>query len=135
MHVVNVPAEEIFQALSERIRLRIVRLLADSRSEACLCELAESLGEPEYKLSRHVKVLRQTGLLDAQKEGRWIYHSLNQETVTLGNLYKFVQILPDTDKQFALDRKRFESRKNSSSEARCKAEPKASRSILKRVRT
>ena len=135
MHVVKVPAEDIFQALSERIRIRIIRLLADCRSEACLCDLAESLDEPDYKLSRHLKVLRQTGLLDAEKDGRWIYHSLNRGTASLVDLYKFVQTLPDTDKQFAIDRKKFEARKKSSSGARCKTETKNVRSVLKRVRS
>lgn len=76
MHSINIKPSEIFQALADPTRIRIVRLLAETREEACLCELVDSILEPQYKLSRHVKVLRQAGLLTAEKEGRWVYHRL-----------------------------------------------------------
>ena len=69
MHVVKIPIEDVFQALSDSTRLRIVRLMAVTNEEACLCELVDSLLEPQYKLSRHLKILRQAGLLDSEKEG------------------------------------------------------------------
>jgi ArsR family transcriptional regulator len=76
MHTINVKPQDIFQALADPIRIRIIRLLAQTGEETCLCELVDSLLEPQYKLSRHVKILRQAGLLSAEKEGRWIYHRL-----------------------------------------------------------
>jgi len=79
MQVIEVPIEDIFQALCDRTRLRIVRLLSTTQEEACLCELVDSLLEPQYKLSRHLKVLRQVGLLVSEKEGRWVYHRLVSE--------------------------------------------------------
>ena len=54
----------------------MVRLLAVTKEELCLCEMVDSLLEPQYKLSRHLKILKQSGLLTAQKEGRWVYHRL-----------------------------------------------------------
>ena len=69
MHVVNVKPEVVFQGLADPTRIRVLRVLAASRAEACLCELVDSLLEPQYKLSRHLKVLRQVGLLAAEKEG------------------------------------------------------------------
>ncbi len=70
MHLISVKAESIFQALADPIRIWIVRLLALSGEECCLCELVDSLLEPQYTLSKHVKVLKQVGLLTAEKDGR-----------------------------------------------------------------
>ena len=54
MHIIDIQAETIFQALSDPIRLRIIRILSTTNEEACLCELVDSLLEPQYKLSRHI---------------------------------------------------------------------------------
>jgi len=76
MHVLAITPESLFQALSDTTRLRIIRLLTTSEQKTCLCELVDALLEPQYNLSRHLKVLRQTGFLSSQKEGRWIFHRL-----------------------------------------------------------
>ena len=76
MHVITVYPPQVFQSLADPIRLRIVRLLAKTGEESCLCELVDSLLEPQYKLSRHLKILKQSGLLTAQKDGCWVYHRL-----------------------------------------------------------
>jgi ArsR family transcriptional regulator len=107
MHVLNVEAHSVFQALSDPLRIRIMRLIADCRNEACLCEIALSLDEPEYKLSRHLKVLRQAGLLESEKEGRWVYHKLVAGTSHLDGLYKYLRNLPDDSAIFGSDLKRF----------------------------
>jgi len=66
----------LFKALSEPLRLRIVRLLLDSGREAYGEELAKALHIPPYQLSRHLKVLRATGLIQERREGRWVYYSI-----------------------------------------------------------
>lgn len=63
MHLVTVKPEEVFQALADPTRIRVVRLLLGSGEEICLRELVDSLQKPQYKLSRHLKPLRQAGLL------------------------------------------------------------------------
>ncbi len=68
---------EILQSLSDRTRLRIVRLLADAKTELCVCELVDSLEVPQYNVSRHLAVLRRSGLLSERKEGRWVYYGLS----------------------------------------------------------
>jgi ArsR family transcriptional regulator len=135
MHVLSVQPENIFQALSDPTRIRIIRLLVDSKNEACLCEMAESLGEPEYKLSRHVKVLRQTGLLSAEKDGRWIYHRLVTDAASLRPLYKFVQNLADTNNQFRSDLKRFTKRKKNRLDGRCRTEFQNSKVTFKKAKS
>jgi ArsR family transcriptional regulator len=110
MHVINVELQQICQALSDPHRIRIVRLMATSRDSTCLCELVDSLQEPQYKLSRHIKVLRQAGILTAQKEGRWVYHHLVLKPAYLEHLYALITEYPDRDGVFAKDAKRFQKR-------------------------
>lgn len=64
---------DILKALAEETRLRIMHLLISSKKELCCCELTDSLEEPEYKISRHLKILKQAGLIRERREGRWIY--------------------------------------------------------------
>jgi len=95
MHILTINPESLFQALSDTTRLRIIRLLATSEQEICLCELVDALLEPQYNLSRHLKVLRQTGFLTSQKEGRWVYHRLTTEPDYLQQLYSMLTAKPD----------------------------------------
>lgn len=122
MYSLKVEPSAYFQALSDPIRIRIMRLLTDSGVEACLCDLSESLLEPDYKLSRHVKVLRQSGLLAAEKEGRWVYHKLVKGVPSLAHLYTAIQLLPDTGKIFASDFRRLKKRNVAREGARCKTD-------------
>lgn len=120
MQLVEVPIKDTFQALSDSTRLRVIRLLASTHEEACLCELVDSLLEPQYKLSRHLKILRQTGLLDAEKEGRWVYHRLVTEPAHLANLFTLIAGLPEPDGVYTADLKRFEQRLAHREEGRCR---------------
>ncbi len=110
MHVLTIHPESLFQALSDTTRLRIIRLLVTSEQEVCLCELVDALLEPQYNLSRHLKVLRQSGFLTAQKEGRWVYHRLTTEPEYLQLLYDMLRALPDTNGVFRNDLKNFNKR-------------------------
>ena len=120
MQVIEVPIEDIFQALCDRTRLRIVRLLSTTQEEACLCELVDSLLEPQYKLSRHLKVLRQVGLLTAEKEGRWVYHRLVTEPKHLKTMSKFIASLPDDESIYCDDIERFSERLRHREDGRCR---------------
>lgn len=110
MHLINVYPPEVFHALADPTRLRMVRLLAVTKEESCLCEMVDSLLEPQYKLSRHLKILKQSGLLTAQKEGRWVYHRLVTGRPYLTRLYASIRLLPDVEAQYAADLKRFRKR-------------------------
>ncbi len=97
-----------------------MRLLVMAGEESCLCELVDSLLEPQYKLSRHLKVIRQAGLLTSDKEGRWIYHRLVQGVQFLEPLYQMLKALPDNDGIFAADLARFRERMCLREEGRCR---------------
>lgn len=120
MQMITVPIEETFRAMGDPTRLRIVRLLATTNEEACLCELVDSLLEPQYKLSRHLKILRQAGLLTAERDGRWVYHRLVTEPAHLTMLVEVVTELPDVEGTYAADCERFTNRLCHREDGRCR---------------
>lgn len=109
----------VFRSLSDPYRLRMVVLMLRAKTEMCLCELSESLGEPEYKLSRHIKVLKSSGLVVSVREGKWIYHSLSRQHQFQKMLYQTIKAFPFTENQFAKDLVRFERRKRMRESGRC----------------
>lgn len=110
MQMITIQPETLFQSLADETRLRVIRLLATMDEEACLCELVDSLQEPAYKLSRHLKILRQSGLLSAQKDGRWVYHRLVTKPLYIKKLMATVCALPDPEQVFQSDLARFDER-------------------------
>ncbi len=66
----------LLAALTHRTRLRLVRLLV--RDELCVCELVDALRLPQYKVSRHLARLRSAGLVEARRNGRWMYYSIGR---------------------------------------------------------
>lgn len=71
--------ELLFKALANESRLRIVNLFRSTDGPLCVCELVDSLGMPEYQVSRHLATLKRAGLVGAQKHGTWAYHSLSDD--------------------------------------------------------
>ena len=65
---------DLFSALSDETRLRIMVLL--SEKELCVCQIELALGLPQTKISRHLTVLRYAGLVKDRRDGLWIYYSL-----------------------------------------------------------
>jgi len=63
-----------FSALGDPIRLRILRVLEEGLR--CVCELQERIDVAPNLLSYHLKVLRQAGLVEATRRGRWIDYGL-----------------------------------------------------------
>ncbi len=66
-----------FKALSDPTRLRIVRLL--KQRELCVCELMFILDMEQSRVSHHMRVLRESGLAEDVREGRWIIYRLTDE--------------------------------------------------------
>lgn len=120
MHSINIEPQEIFQALADGTRIRIARLLARTGEEVCLCELVDCLLEPQSKVSRHLKVLRQAGLLSAVKDGRWVYHRLVRDMAHLERLYEMLKAMPDSDSVFAKDLVNFQNRLSLREDGRCR---------------
>ena len=72
---------ELFKALGDPARVRIVNLLATSREPVCACEMYEPLGLAQPTVSHHLKKLTEAGLLEREQRGKWAYFSLNRDAV------------------------------------------------------
>jgi ArsR family transcriptional regulator len=72
-------ARALLKALAEPLRLRVIEALGGS--ERCVCDLTADLGLAQSKLSFHLKVLKEAGLLADRQEGRWIYYRLRPEAI------------------------------------------------------
>ena len=67
-------ARLLLKALAEPIRLQLIEALGSG--ERCVCELTSDLNLAQSKLSFHLKVLKEAGLLTAREDGRWVYYRL-----------------------------------------------------------
>jgi ArsR family transcriptional regulator len=72
---------ELFKALADPARVRIVNLLATAGEPVCACNLNEPLGLSQPTVSHHLKKLVEVGLLDREQRGKWAYFSLRPEAV------------------------------------------------------
>src|SRR5436309_15593980 len=69
-------AARLFHALSDETRLRILERLR--AGERCVCEMTDALDAAQSRLSFHLKVLKDAGLVTDRREGRWMYYALNR---------------------------------------------------------
>lgn len=69
---------KLFKALSDQTRLRIFYLLVKAGEELCICELIAALDIPQYNVSKHMKELKNAGLVNERKEGRFVFYSLRK---------------------------------------------------------
>lgn len=67
-------AVSLFHALSDATRLAILDMLKDG--ERCVCELQDELDAAQSRLSFHLRVLKEAGLVSDRKEGRWMYYTI-----------------------------------------------------------
>ncbi len=72
-------AVRLFHALSDETRICILERLR--RGERCVCELTDALEAAQSRLSFHLRVLKEAGLVTDRREGRWMYYTINTETL------------------------------------------------------
>ena len=70
-------AIELFHALSDETRLEIIELLR--KGERCVCELTDSLDAAQSRLSFHLRVLKDAGIVRDRKDGRWVHYELDPD--------------------------------------------------------
>ncbi len=66
-----------FYALSDATRLQVIELLVNG--ERCVCELQDAIGAAQSRLSFHLRVLREAGLVNDRRAGRWVHYSLRPD--------------------------------------------------------
>ncbi len=64
----------VAKALADENRLRIIMMVKDK--EVCVCQIVEVLGNATSTVSKHLSILKNAGLLESYKQGRWIYYQL-----------------------------------------------------------
>lgn len=69
----------VFHALSDETRLAVLDLLRGG--EQCVCDLQSAVGAAQSRLSFHLRVLKDAGLVTDRKAGRWSYYALNADRV------------------------------------------------------
>jgi ArsR family transcriptional regulator len=72
-------AAGLFHALSDRTRLSILQRLR--LGERCVCDLTDALDAAQSRLSFHLRVLKEAGLVTDRREGRWMYYTLNTDVL------------------------------------------------------
>ena len=68
--------EDVFKALADKTRLRILALLGNN--EVCVCHIHDSLGVPQPTVSRHLAYLRRSGLVAARRDGVWMHYQVSR---------------------------------------------------------
>jgi len=66
--------ERLFRALADRTRLRVLNLMGEQ--ELCVCYFVEIFGLSQPKVSRHLAYLRNAGLVQARRQGKWMHYRL-----------------------------------------------------------
>lgn len=66
----------VFKALSDETRLRILKLLENG--ELCVCHIVAAVDMSQSKISFHLKILRDAGLVKDRREGKWMHYRLNE---------------------------------------------------------
>ena len=73
----------VLSALADPVRLRIVSmLLAAPDGTSCGCDLEEPLGLAQPTISHHLRVLREAGLVEGQKRGRWVHYRVVRDRLS-----------------------------------------------------
>tara|TARA_Y100001968_G_scaffold99372_1_gene89381 strand:+ start:328 stop:711 length:384 start_codon:yes stop_codon:yes gene_type:complete len=87
--VADEKAIDSLKALAEPIRLKIIESL--SSGEKCVCDLMEETGLAQSKISFHLKVLKEAGVITDRQSGRWVYYEL--DTKSLKSLQNWIKRL------------------------------------------
>jgi len=79
----------IMESLSDPIRINILELMMGG--EICVCAIVKVTGLSQSKISYHIKILKDAGLISERQEGRWVYYKLDLEVLSdiknwMGNL-------------------------------------------------
>jgi ArsR family transcriptional regulator len=104
--------EILFNLLSDSTRLRCLMLI-QAEEEACVCEMTFALEESQPKISRHLALMRDAGLVTARRDGTWMHYRIDPQLAPWANeslRHVFRQM--ETLQPFRDDQKRLEQMYN-----------------------
>ncbi len=104
--------EYFFKMLADTTRLRCLMLM-QTEGELCVCELSHALNLSQPKISRHLALLRESGMLVARRSGTWMHYRINPDMAawTLDILQTTANSICETE-PFTADIKMLNSMKN-----------------------
>ena len=103
---------ELFKALSDENRLRILNVLMNDA--LCVCELEVVLGLTQSNVSRHLGKLKSLGLLRASKDAQWIHYRINDDFVIKHEaLVEYLKVNFESNALMTMDLSRYKAYKNS----------------------
>lgn len=105
---------DLLKAAGEPTRLRLLELL--SAGDLTVTDLTEILGQSQPRISRHLKLLAEAGLVDRYQEGAWAYFRLKQEGDGATFIRQLLQASEDADPVLSRDRERLASVKRARAE-------------------
>lgn len=105
--------ERVMKALADKNRLRIVKML--QQREMCVCEIREVLGLSQPSVSKHLKILKDAGIIEDSKKGLWTNYFLSSQNDYAFSLSRLIKdwlkkdiiIQRDLNKAKAVDRARL----------------------------
>ncbi len=93
---------QFFKALSEPVRLRLLNIL-NHHGEVCVCDLVDALNLSQSLASRHLAYLRNSGLVQARREGVWMYYRLQGDIWQMQWLKDILDQLAKHEQQLITD--------------------------------
>lgn len=76
MQVTLERSQDLFAALGDPLRLRLACCLAVAKDGLCVCELVDSLEAQQPNVSRHLKLMKSSNLVEERRAGRFVYYRL-----------------------------------------------------------
>lgn len=99
--------ENLFKALADRTRLRLINLIGDS--EVCVCFLVEIVKTSQPKISRHLAYMRRAQIVTARREGKWMHYRLTDPPDEhAARIFREVRASLSEHPELQLDRKKLE---------------------------
>jgi ArsR family transcriptional regulator, arsenate/arsenite/antimonite-responsive transcriptional repressor len=103
----NYQIENLFKALADRTRLRLINLIGDS--EVCVCFFVSILKTSQPKISRHLAYLRRAGIVAARREGKWMHYRLTEPPDEhAARIFREVRVSLQEHPDFQRDRDKLE---------------------------
>jgi ArsR family transcriptional regulator, arsenate/arsenite/antimonite-responsive transcriptional repressor len=96
--------EDVFKALGDPIRIRIVEMLA-ANGEMCVCRIMEELSMTQPAVSHHLAALKHADLVHARRQGQWVHYSLCHSTLSDTALAFLQNIMEKSEASSAPERK------------------------------
>lgn len=124
---------ELFKAMADETRLRILHLLVIAKEPLCVCEMVDALKLPQYQVSKHLLILKNADLLEVEKQGTWGYHSLKTEGQKNRMLISFLKNYL-TSEVFLSDKRNLELRLLLREEGKCVVGVVPERELLKLIK-